>query len=783
MIAKSNMKKSKSSIITLSLLIVIATILLYVGISINQSLGAFVDNKNKELNGAHFVTMVPDKYKEPATETIKSIDGFDYMEVNDGILFSSPKIINLDIEDKEKTLPTLFQKVDSTNEISTLKLIDEATEKSENSIILPYVMKVSDGYSVGDEIQIIIADIEYKFKVYAFYEDVIFGNPVNIMTYKCFVYEDAFNKLLENQDSGIKQNICNVIIKSGEDAEKFEAEYTKNIKEKITDPTFINSTMNFESFAMGTSIFMIIISIILVSFAFIIISIALIVINFTIVTHIERNINNIGSLEALGYTSRDMINSIIIEFLIVSIVGVGVGIITSLLITPLVTNVVSSSIGLAWYSNINLFAIGISIISIVTLVSIITYIAARKIKHITPLSALRNGIETHSFNHNFIPLSTSRFSLNISLGLKNLLRNTKQNIVIMLIVASLTFACVFSFITYYNMSLDKAAVFNIMGMETGELRYRPQSIIDEDIVNEISKMNEVKKVVSIDDMDMLLRKGDVESNVNTKICDNYSTLNIETIVDGRQPKFDNEIALTRKVMDELEVEIGDSVSINYNNVEVEFLVVGKTQQIYMGGRGASITDNGMRKLLPSYKIKSFRINLNDNVDIEQFRNALINKYKFTDDEITNHNKVLNETISSFSGTINLVCVTAFLITIIIVTLILFELIKVKLLRERHKLGILKAIGFITKELVFQVIVSFWPIVIVGTVIGASMGAIGSNFIMGGLMASSGIENVNFVVKFIFVVIPPVFIALVALATIWVVARRIRKISPYEFLIQ
>lgn len=46
--------------------------------------------------------------------------------------------------------------------------------------------------------------------------------------------------------------------------------------------------------------FMIIISITLVSFAFIIITIALIVNDLTLVTHIERNINNIGSIVYKG---------------------------------------------------------------------------------------------------------------------------------------------------------------------------------------------------------------------------------------------------------------------------------------------------------------------------------------------------------------------------------------------------------------------------------------------------------------------------------------------------
>lgn len=57
MIAKNNIKKAKFATATLIILIAMATIFLYVGINVLANMDSFIENKNAELNGAHFVSI------------------------------------------------------------------------------------------------------------------------------------------------------------------------------------------------------------------------------------------------------------------------------------------------------------------------------------------------------------------------------------------------------------------------------------------------------------------------------------------------------------------------------------------------------------------------------------------------------------------------------------------------------------------------------------------------------------------------------------------------------
>lgn len=778
LIAKSNIRKSKGALITLTLLIAISALLLYIGINLSQSINTFVDDKNTEINGAHFIGVVSKEYKNEAEETIKSIDGYSYMEINEALVYNSPKIKNLSKGGNEKVTQTIIENIDEERKISTIKILDPGKERNENSIVLPYVMKVADGYETGDEISIKIGENEKKFIIYGFYEDVMFGNPMNILIYKFFVFNDGFDNLVDSDMNSSEITIFNVILDDIEMGENFENEYSKVLKEKLGDTIVVNQAMNYDSFKIGNTMFILIISIILMSFALIIVIISLIIINSTIVTQLERNIVNIGSMEALGYTSKDIRKSIILQFILISIIGVLLGVFGGISVTPVVTNIVSSSIGILWNGGINLVSIIITALIILTFVTIITLFASRKIKEITPLTALRGGLKTHSFTHNFIPLENTRLSLNISLGVKKLLQNGRQNIGVSIIIASLTFITIFGSITLYNMVYEKNVLLNMMGMETGEI-----IIYSEDsVVNEVSKMDQVKKIVNIDEDDMTLKVNNLERTISIRICDDYNRLNINTLIDGRMPRYDNEISLSIAAMDSLNLDIGDSVTILYSGNTFEYLIVGKTQQMYMGGRGGSITLEGMKNLISDYTIKSHRVNLNQGIDIEEFRKEVISKFNLKEGEVINQKGIISESISSLEETIRLVCYLMFGISIFIVVLILFEIVRVKILKERKILGIYKSLGFVTKDLMIQIIVSFLPVVIIGAIVGGILGAIGSDFLMELLMASSGLYNINFIVKLPVVLIPATLIVLVALATITVVAYRTKKVSPYDFIL-
>ena len=91
------------------------------------------------------------------------------------------------------------------------------------------------------------------------------------------------------------------------------------------------------------------------------------------------------------------------------------------------------------------FDLSLSVISIcfvLLAILLAVFLSAKRIYKLYPLSALRGGIETHSFRKNRIPLDRSHGSLSLLMGMKQIVQNAKQSIMIVLIVMLMTFTSV-----------------------------------------------------------------------------------------------------------------------------------------------------------------------------------------------------------------------------------------------------------------------------------------------------------------------------------------------------
>jgi putative ABC transport system permease protein len=108
-------------------------------------------------------------------------------------------------------------------------------------------------------------------------------------------------------------------------------------------------------------------------------------------------------------------------------------------------------------------------------------------------------------------------------------------------------------------------------------------------------------------------------------------------------------------------------------------------------------------------------------------------------------------------------------------------IKTSILRRKRELGIQKAVGFTTFQLMNQIALNMTPVILLGVVIGAVGGYFGFNPILVVLIRSMGIVQMKLPVPLDWTIL--VCIALTALAYVvsMLVAWRIRKISAYSLV--
>ncbi|KNZ40335.1 ABC transporter permease [Acetobacterium bakii] len=778
MIAKNNIKKAKLATATLIILIAMATIFLYVGISVLSNLDTFIENKNIGLNGAHFISIADGSYDSSIDEIYESIAGFDYREREDALMSLSSKFQNVNTNEEAYAISSIILNLDTDRSISKVEIIDAAAAMPENGVVVPYVLKVANGYQTGDNLKFIVDDKSIDLVIAGFYEDLMFASPSNVSMYKLYVGDSQFSELLSQPAYGFKCSYSAVITDDLNGSEEFESQYTEKIKPVTSERTGSYATLNYETMKTGVSIFIHIIMAVLVAFSIIILLIAFIVIKFSTTTHIENNIKNIGTLEAMGYTTTQILNAILLEYLLITGGGYIIGVAAAFGISPAISNVVSSSIGLRWLTGINPQAAMLSLGIIMLSVLGISYFSAVKIKKITPLTALRNGIETHHFNKNRVPLDNTRLGLNTALGLKSFFFNKKQNIIAGIIIMLLSLVCVFAFAMYYNFTADKSAMIKLIGLETAEVQLRVEENNDQ-LLNDIADMSGVESTIALDTFDGFIAYNGHESRAITRITDDYRRLKVDTCVKGRMPVNDNEIAITSIVLDSMGAKIADTVSIEYTGVTKEFLVVGVIQQFNMLGKGAAITTNGMKKLMPSYEAKNLMIYLNDNQDTDEFVTHINNLYSGQNIQCASYFESIELMLDSFESAVKIVVTACLAIIAVIIVFIMFLVIRVRLLGEKIRLGVSKALGFTSNQLICQILISEMPVIIGASLVGAIAGYYLSNPLMAVMLAPNGILNCDFFIAPGLIALTTIGISLLGLGTLLIVSGSIRKISPWK----
>ncbi|WP_296561281.1 ABC transporter permease [uncultured Acetobacterium sp.] len=776
MIATNNIKKAKVATATLMILIAITTIFLYVGISVLSNMDTFIDKKNTQSNGAHIISINDGTHNQEIRNIYESMAAYSYSEEETGMISMSSAFQNIDVGEEAYRISSIFLNLDTPRQISRVDIIDKADQMPQNGVIVPYILKVVNGYQTGDTLKLMVDDASIELEIAGFYEDLMFASPSNVSMYKLYVGDQQFSEFLSQTAYGSKCTYMAVITKNINESESFETQSAKKIENILPEGTGSYFTLSYGTMKTGVSVFINIIMAVLVSFSIIILVIAAIVIKFSTTTHIENNIKNIGTLEAMGYTSRQIICSILLEYLMIATVAFVVGLGAALLISPIITNVVSSAIGLGWATGLDLKAVLTSLSVILIAVLGISYLSAYKIKKITPLVALRSGVQTHHFGRNRFPLERTKLNLNTAMGLKALMLNKGQNAIAGLIIMLLSLVSVFALAAYYNFSVDQTAMIKLIGLETAEVQLT--ALVDEEqIFSEIAAMPEVEDVIRLNSFDGMIQFKGQESGADTRITEDYSRLKVNTCVKGRMPAHDNEIAITSIVLGNLGAQMGDTVAIDYNGISQEFLVVGVIQHFNMLGKGAAITTAGMKKLVPSYQEQNLMVYLAPGQETDKFITKINNHYGKEQILCNSYFESIEMMLKSFEASMKIVVTACLGMIAVIIVFILFLVIRVRILRERTRLGVSKALGFTANQLIGQIIISEMPVIIGAAVVGAIAGYFATNPLLALMLAANGILNCDFYVDPSLVVFTAIGISLLGLTTVLLVAGKIRKISP------
>lgn len=780
MLTVSNIKKTIGHTISLFIMFLIAALLLNSGLLISINFNKFFNDTCNELNTSNIYYTMPSRiYDDELRQYIRDHENLISMQEE----YSIWADVKVKYNDEERGLTLLMNDASFNRDLSKWKFVGEhlPVESDEMSIYLPSIFRESGNYNLNDNFLIHLPANNKKldFTIKGFIEDIFFSS-METGALGIYLPHDTFvmvsDLLGESHDAvliyaNLKEINKDIEIGIKELTGLEATTYSSNLSNLLLsfDIEIIETSRVLMAFMMAVMV---------IAFAFIIVAVCLIVVRFRISNSIEEDMAKIGSLKAIGYTSRQIILSIVLQFVLIALTASILGIILSYMTTPIISDVFAQQSGIKWIQGFDLYISTMSLGLIIIIVMLIAYISSRKIKRLNPIVALRGGIITHNFKKNHLPLEHSRGNISFFLAIKNLLQNKKQGIMITIIMFAVSFTGVFAVVMFYNTTVDTKAFNETPGIELSNVVLSLKTDTDHDrIKEEVINMEGVRKAQYIDDVMVVVNKYEVRAFV----MEDYGAKETDTIYEGRYPKHANEIAIAGHLAKMLNKDIGDSISVEYSGVKEDYLITGFTQGTFMGGINASIRRDGFIKINPNYKEQSLQIYLDKDYDAGILSKKLEGLYKEEKLAITDMDYEIGVGAGVYTDIVSKVGITILVVTIAVVILVLYFVINSSIIRRKRELGIQKAIGYTTYQLMNQISMGLLPSTIIGVVIGCLVSATKSNAIMSLVQRGMGIMKANYVVVPLWIIEFAILLIVVSYITSILLTYRVRKISAYALI--
>ncbi len=699
---------------------------------------------------------------------------------------------------------------------------DADFQSAEHPVVLDITNKDKLHVSEGDELTIIKDDKEFTFTVVGFYKSGIWNLGSKA------VISEADYAYLENYM--IRYEVVGINTVEGTDNKALLSEF-KTFAEDISanDLSSAVYTMTYEEIRSMNEINMALMSIIIAIMASVIVIAVMIMIRFRIVSDIKEQIVSIGVLEALGYTSGEIARSYILEYVLIAVTGAVLGICPTVFMAKFLLKNAAVSVHYGGNVMIPVLPIVLCTAAILTFVGLTAMSRAMSVRKYPPVLAFRKGIETHSFKKTFVPLEKTRGNVHIRLAMKEFLQGAKNHIGLAVCIMACTVMVLISFMIGSFFSSPKQILNSVCGHELCDIRIEAIGDIEpESFAAELSAMPEVEQVL-MPAVGLGVKANGKDTSLYLEVYEDYGKTSTIVLTEGRLPEHDNEAALTIQSKKVLGVERGDTVTFEYGRVKRDYIITGVVNSA-VEPITAYMTTEGFKRMNPVYTPSAFDIYLKKDVDKNEFAELLRERYgkeiaEYKDEEVTGDtleerikseanikmaeamtekgvsymeyairvgDKIItgstsvmkiknltfvrkeNEEVAhilcvSFAG----IAIIMMVVSAVIVMLILSILMASTIRKQYRELGIMKGMGYTSKELMFQMAFKIIPVALVAVAVGTVLSIL--------LM---GIVNA-FVAKISLsagkIIIMDIAILVFCFICAYTSARRIKKISVYELI--
>ncbi len=742
-----------------------------------------------------------------------------------GIVYGDSKIKDKSCSGDDRIFDASFISASGERALEKYTIETKLSDEEINSIEHPICVAQSDraalGAEEGDEVTFILNNKEYIFTLMGFYEPGLW-----MLGTKAVISDEDFRKLEEHLD---RYEIIGFNTVEGTETNEVTRDFKIYIEEEsVNDINQSVLTYSYEDITYVNETNMSLLSIIIAIMSGVIIVAVIVMVRFRIVTDISEQIVSIGVLEAIGYKSGEIALSYILEYMIVALAGCILAFAPSILLTEFLLKNAASSIHYFGKIDIQYPVIVLIMIGVLIFVGMVAATKALSVNKYPPVLAFRKGIATHHFTKTYLPLEKTKGNVHVRLALKEFLQNAGKKAGFMVCITVTAIMVLVSFSLGSFFSDEDKLIKSVCGHELADVSLKAVGGTDPiSFAEELRSMQDVDKVL-LSTTSAGVKVNDSEFNMGLEVYEDFAETETIIVTQGRLPKHNNELAVTTQGH-MVNASMGQTVTVEYGKIKRDYIVCGVVNSI-VNPNTVYMTEEGFKKINPLYKPDTYKIFLRENADRDNFVNTLTARYgddiaDIKDGEVTGNTyeeriksaaeiemakaiiksgasymeysirvgdevitgstsnmkiesleyeyDIYKELLEELNQVITIITAVLMGISALVVVIILSILMSSTVRKQYKELGIMKGLGYTSRELKFQMAFRIIPPTIISVIVGS-------------LISIAALSLLDTLVAKITVTVPSVIIVdlgflLFCFLCTYVSARRIGKISVCELM--
>ncbi|MBH1939278.1 ABC transporter permease [Mobilitalea sibirica] len=748
-ILKKDFKRKKIMNVILFAFMLTASILIASSTNLLYSTVTAVDYFIEKSNVADLMTLTnSDTYiTSSIKDWVKTSDMVKSAHKEDAIMLHEKNVIASNKQELKNTSSlVIMKKPEMFNRI--FDALGKDFEVRPSEVAIPVSLQKKMNLVQGDGLRIIIndgAENEYHMDLVVsnIFKDAVLG--AELMGMKRIIISDQDFK--EYAKHAIQEEFLNFW-----SFQKTEAYSIRDLENAFSDLLLPNFTIMNKSVISTAYILDLVLAAIMIIFSIFLILISFLILRFTIVFTVMEDYKQIGVMKAIGLKNSKIRGMYSIKYLVLSTVAGIIGYGISIPVSGLLKANISEYI-LLQHSSINWIVSFASVILVIGITVLFCNYSTRKIKKFSAIDAIRQGNTGERFKktkklslHHFKQMSTPFF-----MALSDIRSDLKKFVILII-----TFILGTAVIIIPN---------NIISTLSSNETITWFGYIKSDFyIRDVIIGNQEKAGLRMQELQHKFQEAGIETTLRADLISNgklltkdkkesigvlgFQGIGISThnydYLEGYPPVLENEIAITEKVADALEVGIGDSILCEVQNETKEYIITALFQTFNNLGNAVRLAENYKAEFGSNTSIQISGLFTGDQEEKMKQFNEL--KATFHDMDIKSGKEVVDSFIGSITkqlGSIkNLILIIVLGVNFLITALLLRMLIS----KEIPEVALLKSLGFYNLDIklwqIYRISIILLLSIILGTLLANSTG----KFLAGGIFNIMGLTRLSLTIE-------------------------------------